>query len=145
VRSVRSRRTRTADGNEAAASSGGLRVDLIVRATDPTGTPRDVRVGYVFGAASATASAVPLAVTPPPVDPPTIIRPGRTVVTVLPAAGPPPEVSETVEEPLIRRRVVVTTAATGLPGGAKGAYAMLFVVAIGLLGLRPLMRAGSRA
>lgn len=138
--------SRSRDGSsEGEASSGGMLVEARVVAQDPSGTPRDVKVGYVFGAARAAVSVgaagdvvsgpapdgVPSSIDVPVVDP-----------VVGAPAGPPAAGSG--GGPLVRRRFVVTDAAAGLPASARGAYGGLMLLGLSLLLVRPLVRASAR-
>lgn len=136
-----------ADG--ARARSGGVLVTVTAQATDPTGTPRNAQIGYIFGATEAAARATtltpaarePAAPRPSvfgPIDrggPPTFVPPTRS------DTGPPAPVPGTK----IRRTFVVTGGATPTPAAsARGAFAAILAFALGLLALRPLVRQAAK-
>lgn len=126
----------------ATASTGGLLVNVRARATDPSGTPRNVTIGYLLGAASAGARSESLGARPSRVLGDTVDRGTRTIVErfVIPATRE----SRDVAAPSYRRRIIVTAAATGPGVGARGAYLAVMLAAFGLLLTRRLVRAAAR-
>lgn len=130
---------RKVSGDDAEASSGGVLVSVRAAQEDPTGTPRNVEVGYLLGAASVSARAVPLDAPPAPPRPGAEAL-GTTFSRARPAAAEdaPPAAPPT----LIRRRVIATSAAPG--SDARGAYGAVVLAALALLLARPLIRFASR-
>lgn len=124
----------------ASASTGGVLITFAQRRDDPTGAERDVRVGYLLGAASASARSTAIVGPPaPPGGPGHVEIPGTT--TVVPVGGdldPAPPAGRGT------RALVVTESSAVPPIGARGAYAAVMLVAVALFGIRPLVRAASR-
>lgn len=129
------------DAETARASSGGVLVAVEQEGPDPTGGTRTVTVGYLLGAASARARASVLDAPPALPEPPSDGAPMTESITVpgSPAPPPAPPAPRT-----ILRRTIITSAAAGPPIGARGAYAAIMLLGIGLLAIRPLVRAAAR-
>ena len=127
----------------ATASSGGVLVLLQGEFPDPaTGDTTSVTLGFILGAADATARATTVGS-----DLPDVVEIPRHIpcfceveLPFVPAPAPPSQA-----QPQIIRRIVVTTAAAGIPIGARGAYAAVMLIGLGLIFIRPFVRAASRA
>jgi hypothetical protein len=127
------------------ASSGGVEMRVHQVAADPTGEPRDVTLGYIFGSATAATRATVLEQFPPfrpatfrTVSPPTtrtILAP-RAMANVAPAPSPVTR---------IHRRTIITAAVTVPTDGARTAYGAIMFFAVCLLAVRPVLRALARA
>lgn len=140
--------TEERDAQGARARSGGVLVEVTAQATDPTGTPRNVAIGYLFGAAEAAARATALApaVVRRPAPPVPTSAPGGPFVTP-PAPPQAPLFGPRAVDPVtrIRRTLVVTGTAIPAPRAtARGAFAALLAFALGLLAIRPLIRQAAR-
>ena len=128
----------------ASASSGGVLVVLDVEQTDPSGTPRNVRVGYLLGAASAGARSealsVPTHVLGDGSEAPRFVYTDAPVIDTRPGGGD----DDGADDRAFRRRVIVVGSIARGGVGARGAYAAVVLVALGLILMRPLMRAAAR-
>lgn len=134
------------DTNGASVSSGGVLLGVTVDAIDPTGTPRNAHVVYLLGSATVTVRSAALTIASPTVLGEHFERPVMTTRTVLVPQSPRPRIAPDVPAaPRHRRRVIITETAAGVAASARGAYAFLFLVGFGLLLIRPLVRAASRA
>ncbi len=131
---------------DSVASSGGVLIEVHAEPTDPTGTPRNLEIAYLFGSARAASSADLFDAPQPPHKPgrfiqlPSITIPGAPG----PSLGPPSRDAERADR-IVRRYVVLTSAAPIEHVGARGAYLALMLLALGLVSIRPFMRAMSRA
>lgn len=133
--------SREIKNHESSVSSGGMLVRFHVEATDPTGTPYNATIGMLFGGATASARAEPLPAPPIAVPGPTgVVRPPSVTTTIVPGTAPAPSLAA----PLLRRRTILTRA-SGEAGDARGLYGAVVLAALGLLLVRPLVRAASRA
>jgi hypothetical protein len=134
--------SKRAGAAQSSASSGGLFVGFQAAQTDPTGTPRNVVVGFLLGSASADSRAVALGSAPvvsgglggEDVTPPAVVA-GRPSL--------PPASFVNPMAPRILRRTILTRA-SGPPWSARAAYGGLVLAALGLLLARPLLRISSR-
>jgi hypothetical protein len=131
----------TTDRRDAAhASSGGVLVSVHQERTDPTGTPRNVTISYLLGAASATARATQLSAPLPTLPPAPTVNTAPAPAT---SVGSPPAGTGSLAGPAVIRRIIMTRSV--VPGaGARGAYAALVLVGLGLVLIRPFLRAASR-
>lgn len=137
--------TRTTDGQNASASTGGLAILASQQATDPTGTPRDVRVGVTLGVATAARGVT--------IIPAVILPPSGGGGPFADLIGPPPSLSDPPVDvpradarglPIVRTRQIVTPVPTTPAGAARTAYGALLLIAAGALLFRPLVRAVAR-
>lgn len=128
-------------GSRANASSGGVLVRVEGEGPDANGGTRSVVLGMLFGAADASARAVTIGAPPEPRDEP-VEGPGIT--TCFCGVDLPPAPAYDPVAPQLVRRTIITTLATGTPIGARGAYAAVMLVGLGLLLIRPLVRAAAR-
>lgn len=130
------------DGQAATASSGGVLIEVVAEQTDPTGAPRNVKLTYLLGSAHAGARATSAGSPQPPApsDDHRVTPEVRTVVVT--PSGPARD--EAPPTAFVRRRTIITTATTAQPIGARGAYAAILVIGLGVLGIRPLVRAAAR-
>jgi hypothetical protein len=126
---------------QSSASSGGLFVGFQAAQTDPTGTPRNVVVGFLLGSASADARAVPLE-GPPKVAIGGAVRATPPPAGVIAPAAPPKSIERPAPQRILRRTIL--TRASGAPWSARAAYGGLVLAALGLLLARPVLRISSR-
>jgi hypothetical protein len=131
------------NGEAATATSGGVLIEVAAEQTDPTGTPRNVKLAYLLGSAHAAARATSAGSPQPPAPSgDRRLQPESRTIVATPSG---PVRDEALPTALVRRRTIITTATAAQPIGARGAYAAILVVGLGVLGIRPLVRAAARA
>ena len=123
----------------------GVSISVPLRATDPAGESRDVRIAYVFGDVHADALATEIETTAPPATP---SQPVSWPRDPTPAFAAPHARAEALQPGApatsVVRKIVRTARAPSPPASARGAYGAFMALAIALLAFRPLVRQAAR-
>lgn len=136
----------TSTGEVASASNGGVLIEVHQSATDPTGTPRNVELRYLLGSARVAARGTTLEAGPGPnIDERVTVQ--LPDVTIPGTQGAPAGSAGVGGDGAtkIARRTIVIAGVLRIPIDASGAYLALMLAAFGLVLIKPLLRAASRA